>query len=103
MLSFPPRYFLDEILNLIESVSEGFPTYPCLSTRFLITLSNLLPKCHFFSKFLQTALLNKLTYYNTFTLHNSSKTLFFVADLTKSLIICCDIIVLWDTDLHESF
>ena len=27
MLSFSPRDVLDEILNLIESVSEGFPTY----------------------------------------------------------------------------
>ena len=27
MLSFFPRDILDEILNLIESVSEGFPTY----------------------------------------------------------------------------
>ena len=26
MLSFFPRDVLDEILNLIESVSEGFPT-----------------------------------------------------------------------------
>ena len=27
MLSFFPRGVLDEILNLIESVSEGFPAY----------------------------------------------------------------------------
>ena len=27
MLSFFPRDVLDEILNLIESVSEGFPSY----------------------------------------------------------------------------
>ena len=27
MLSFFPRDILDEILNLIESVSEGFPSY----------------------------------------------------------------------------
>ena len=27
MLSFFPRCVLDEILNLIESVSEGFPSY----------------------------------------------------------------------------
>ena len=27
MLSFLPRDVLDEILDLIESVSEGFPTY----------------------------------------------------------------------------
>ena len=34
MLSFFPRDVLDEILNLIESVSEGFPSYsydaPCM-------------------------------------------------------------------------
>ena len=29
MLSFFPRDVLDEILKLIESVSEGFPTYSC--------------------------------------------------------------------------
>ena len=29
MLSFFPRDVLAEILNLIESVSEGFPTYSC--------------------------------------------------------------------------
>ena len=28
-LSFFPRGVLDDILNLIESVSEGFPTYTC--------------------------------------------------------------------------
>ena len=27
MLSFFPRGVLDEIMNLIESVSEGFPSY----------------------------------------------------------------------------
>ena len=31
MLSFFPRGVLDEILNLIESVSEGFPSYSYLS------------------------------------------------------------------------
>ena len=30
MLSFFPRGVLDEILNLIESVSEGFPSYFCM-------------------------------------------------------------------------
>ena len=29
LLSFFPRDVLDEILNLIMSVSEGFPTYSC--------------------------------------------------------------------------
>ena len=30
MMSFFPRGVLDEILNLIESVSEGFPSYSCV-------------------------------------------------------------------------
>ena len=29
LLSFFPRDVLDEIWDLIESVSEGFPTYSC--------------------------------------------------------------------------
>ena len=35
MLSFFPRDVLDEILNLIESVSEGFPSYFCFRTNGL--------------------------------------------------------------------
>ena len=31
MVSFFPRGVLDEILNLIESVSEGCPSYSCSS------------------------------------------------------------------------
>ena len=43
MLSFFPRDVLDEILGLIESVSEGFPTYSCeTGPRYLITLFYLL-------------------------------------------------------------
>ena len=34
MLSFFPRGVLDEILNLIESVSEGFPSFSCLSRAY---------------------------------------------------------------------
>ena len=30
MLSFSPRDVLDEILDLIESLSESFPTYFCV-------------------------------------------------------------------------
>ena len=33
MLSFFPRGVLDDILNLIESVSEGFPSYSLLYDR----------------------------------------------------------------------
>ena len=36
VLSFFPRDVLDEILNLIESVSEGFPSYSCIKTVTLI-------------------------------------------------------------------
>ena len=35
MLSFFPRGVLDEILNLIESVSEGFSSYSCIDIIFL--------------------------------------------------------------------
>ena len=35
MLSFFPRDVLDEILNFIESVSEGFPSYSCSKFSFL--------------------------------------------------------------------
>ena len=39
MLSFFPRDLLDEILNLIESVSEGFSSYSCInSNKFGIKL-----------------------------------------------------------------
>ena len=35
MLSFFPRDVLDEILNLIESVSEGLPTYSLLYSNYI--------------------------------------------------------------------
>ena len=35
MLSFFPRGVLDEILNLIESVSEGFPSYSYLQSTLI--------------------------------------------------------------------
>ena len=38
MLSFFPRGVLDEILNLIESVSEGFPSYSCYPS-FIVSQS----------------------------------------------------------------
>ena len=37
MLSFFPRGVLDEILNLIESVFEGFPSYFCSAKASLIS------------------------------------------------------------------
>ena len=39
VLSFFPRDVLDEILNLIGSVSEGFPSYSC-RTSYVIAFSN---------------------------------------------------------------
>ena len=39
VLSFFPRGVLDEILNLIESVSEGFPHYSFMSAFGLNTVS----------------------------------------------------------------
>ena len=33
MLSFFPRGVLEEIMNLIESVSEGFPSYSLIFAR----------------------------------------------------------------------
>ena len=44
VLSFFPRGVLDEILNLIESVSEGFPSYSYLhKLLFVFISSSLLP------------------------------------------------------------
>ena len=42
VLSFFPRDVLDEILNLIESVSEDLPSYSCTSAT--LTLQNTSPK-----------------------------------------------------------
>ena len=42
VLSFFPRDVLDEILNLIESVSEDFPSYSLLSIDYyFLTISYL--------------------------------------------------------------
>ena len=37
MLSFFPRGVLDEILNLIESVSKGFPSYSRMPVHCIFT------------------------------------------------------------------
>ena len=39
VLSFFPRDVLHEILNLIESVSEGFPSYSCQSIVITIAMT----------------------------------------------------------------
>ena len=42
MLSFFPRDVLDETLNLIESVSEGFPSYSyCLCVHSFVSLDGM--------------------------------------------------------------
>ena len=38
VMSFFPRDVLDEILNLIESVSEDFPSYSLVYVRFVFRL-----------------------------------------------------------------
>ena len=47
MLFFFPRGVLDEILNLIESVSEGFPSYFCFNSNFIcgVLASEKVQKC----------------------------------------------------------
>ena len=40
MLSFLPRGVLDEILNLIESVSWGFPSYSYIRIGFFLDVMN---------------------------------------------------------------
>ena len=46
VLSFFPRDVLDEILNLIESVSEDFPSYSCLFIGCVaIVINTPVPRC----------------------------------------------------------
>ena len=42
MLSFFPRDVLDEIFNLIESVSDGFPSYSLVVALLLLLLQLLI-------------------------------------------------------------
>ena len=42
MLSFFPRDVLDDILNLIESVSKGFPTCSFINARKFLTIDEIL-------------------------------------------------------------
>ena len=50
MLSFFPRGVLDEILNLIESVSEGFPSYSHVKLVILILKLTYKRKTHKLNK-----------------------------------------------------
>ena len=45
VLSFFPRDVLDEILNLIESVSEDFPSYSCIRDHFVFVGNLYCMKC----------------------------------------------------------
>ena len=45
VLSFFPRDVLDEILNLIESVSEGFPSYSSIAYSLLLSSANCPDTC----------------------------------------------------------
>ena len=47
MLSFFPRGVLDEILNLIRSVSEGFPSYSYIDSRFVRSEDKATLNCKF--------------------------------------------------------
>ena len=49
MLSFFPRHVLDEILNLIESISGGVPNY-CFNVRCMGTLNILILEWQVFPK-----------------------------------------------------
>ena len=44
VLSFFPRDVLDEILNLIESVSEDFPSYSFRTLRFILTFHEVISR-----------------------------------------------------------
>ena len=64
MLSFFPRGVLGEILNLIESVSEGFPSYSFNSTsRYLDDLLNI--DNNFFDSMVNRIYPSKLQLYKT--------------------------------------
>ena len=53
MLSFFPRDVLDEILNLIESVIEGFPSYSFISNK-----NRIKELLHYFFTFVLDEILN---------------------------------------------
>ena len=55
VLSFFPRDVLDEILNLIESVSEDFPSYSLkLSTQSKFLIAIYMYSCYFKHKIKET-------------------------------------------------
>ena len=69
MLSFFPRDVLDEIWDLIESVSEGFPTY------FFISIRQSSGQRHnfFLSRFASNLMLLGMLLVAKFATENSSK------------------------------
>ena len=60
MLAFFPRGVLDEILNLIESVSEGFPSY----SYYFIVFIYLLLHCHYYYYYYYYIILYYKYYYS---------------------------------------
>ena len=89
MLSFFPRGVLDEILNLIESVSEDFPSYSWQELRqWLSTVSNLVmileEKSVLFSYYGRQQLLN---YILTVAKQYLYKTKFFADELNLNAFI----------------
>ena len=66
VLSFFPRGVLDEILNLIESVSEGFPSYSFLTALIDLCFKGEILKysCLLFRRYFMTLV---IVYYETAT------------------------------------
>ena len=60
VLSFFPRDVLDEILNLIESVSEDFPSYSSITV--CVYISSLIQSAYFLSLFELVSLKSKQLY-----------------------------------------
>ena len=64
MLSFFPRGVLDEILNLIESVSEEFPSYS-YSLIVLKTLSSFTEECRMLVRTIKIVLVSNSVIFNS--------------------------------------
>ena len=65
MLSFFPRDVLDEILNLIESVSEGFPSYSFMLSLSEDTQSDVIQAFNSTSRYLDDLLNNDNNFFNS--------------------------------------
>ena len=96
MLSFFPRGVLDEILNLIESVSEGFPTYSfsffldrlsdrCLSIRLSVLFMINFVVCSFIILFFYSFCIINIIILFIYFWKNKAYRLFDVRSLTEAL------------------